>query len=244
MPRAKTAIPMPKMPSREEVQASIQERLQGQADIRIRQDSWMTQEMCDQVRARLSRTITGENGWSATLFGAEPNGSSMKPNLGYILMEVLEPLSNWWTETVREAVVECPAPEGATRQRKTKDGSIRIIRTTKQIERVQGELVVRRPGPPSPRQDIWNGMTLDFALHFDGQVKTTYPMMPFSLHSVARAITTTIKETLDNIPVEEGPERDRRLLYWDTELRGLRSGQRAGTFFRDFTRKTPQAAGA
>ena len=86
VPRGKTKIPIPGMPSREEVQASIQERLQGQAGTRIREESWMIQEMCDHVRTALSRTVTGENGWSATLFGMEPNQFTMSHNLGYILM--------------------------------------------------------------------------------------------------------------------------------------------------------------
>ena len=188
---AKTPHKMPQFPDPSEMLPQIQERY-DRLDILLRhRDIPRAKDLQQPLLGRIPRTISGDNGWTATLFGLNTHIPQANPTATYALWPVLDRLASWWEELVEDAVKTCPEPENATRQSRSKDGRERILHTACQAHRSTGSLML-----PSGECVRFN---IDSTLTFDGKAKPQHITWPFDLDQVSAKISSTLTQALGHV---------------------------------------------
>ena len=182
---------MLQFPDPSEMLPQIQERY-DQLEILLRhRDLPRAMDLQKALRDRIPRTITGDNGWTATLFGLNTPIPLANPTATYALWPVLDRIASWWENLVETAVKTCPEPENATKQSRTKDGRERILRTACQAHRSTGTLIL-----PSGECVRFN---IDSTLSFDGKAKPQDIIWPFDLDQISSRISNTLTQALGHV---------------------------------------------
>ena len=118
IPDGMPALPrLPELPAPRENMETIETRFK-EAYETFRQGRTHRLALETTTAAAVTKSVTGENGWSATLFGDFPGHLSIQTPTAYALRPLLEPLGEWWLSAVEKAVRECPEPENAARRKK------------------------------------------------------------------------------------------------------------------------------
>ena len=95
--------PFPEFPTPEQNIREFQERLQ-EIDLILRTGTPTKGEMQQQVTQSISRYITSENGWTATLFGLWPNHLSIDIKPAFAFQSIFKEIADWWLSTVEDSV--------------------------------------------------------------------------------------------------------------------------------------------
>ena len=231
MPRPENTLhtPIRESPPAGENILEVAERFH-QAQNLIKEGTIDERELGNRTAEAVARSITGEHGWTATLFGTSPDHLSINARYAYALQNILLPLADWWITAVENAVIHCPAPESAARQSRTKSGRARILRTTGQTYRDSGDLIL-------PTGE-WNQVSIVSALNFDGKAAASDIIWPFHLAEVTSILANTFGEALGNPKAYRGMNKGQA--GWERFLADSRRPPRNLRVFEDFSGRTPE----
>ena len=203
--------------------------------LEIKRGPPLDQNAYDNIKGKFIRTVTGNHGWTATIFGPTPDYPSVHPAAGHALQDILIPLADWWIAAVTEAVTNCPEPENARRQSLTKDGRKRLVRITRQSFRVNGDFVI-------PSED-WETFCVDAEIRFDGNAPAHDIIWPFPLDRVTQIVVDAIKEAIET-PYQTGPAGPETAIpEWQPFFTTRRGFPRKQRIFEDFSGRTPEQRG-
>ena len=185
----------------------------------------------ERTAERVVRTLSGEHGWTATLFAINPEQPTLGMPEAYTLQNILEPLGEWWANAVEQAVTRCPEPENATRQSKTRYGSNRISNTTGQWFSSTGDLLLPSGG--------WATVTIESALEFDGKARPTDVIWPYHLFQVTTALVEAITNALGTVRVQTRRGEELQPAWKPFYTRPTRAPRNI-RIFEDFSGRTPE----
>lgn len=166
--------PLPELPAREEVMAAVAAALApGGSGLENRGlDIW---RICN---GRHPWEEGGNTGWEARLriWPAEP------------LREMLNQLADWWDESARDAVRECPPPETGIPQTISRTGRPRFRRTLWWKHQAEGQVLM--PGHQPAAVMVQAGIS------WRGQADAREAVWPLDLPGVTGRITAALGEIL------------------------------------------------
>ena len=232
IPDSMPALPrLPELPPPRENMETMETRFK-EAYEAFRQGRMHRLALETRTAAAVTKWVTGENGWSATLFGTFPGHLSMQTPTAYALRPLLEPLGEWWLSAVERAVRECPEPENAARRKKNS----RALNNASQQFDMSGPL----------RQTSGRGepLRVDLTLQFNGTALIRDTVWPFNPHLIGRTLMEALKEALGDVPVWQ--ERKSILSYqpaWDPASFWTRREPKNLRIFEDFSGTPPEERG-
>ena len=128
----------------------------------------------------IQKTVTGKHGWTAEI----------RVGPAHLMPEHLELAADWWLETVREAVTNCPEPDNARRQSKNIRGLPKTGRKVREDFSSTSDIKL-----PS---GAWRPDQIQATMKFDGAAASTDIIWPFSLHTVTSQLIRAIGDTVRN----------------------------------------------
>ena len=194
------------------------------------QDSRDIRELQERRGDRPFRTVRGENGWSATLFGTGPASPILAPWAEYIFLETLKELAAWWEDAVRDAVAQCPEPENGARQSPNKNGNPRFSRIAHREFRATGDLWL----PPDGDARTFS---IYASMDWDGKAAPTDIIWPFDIAMTTNAVAETLRDALGTVRVRNGPGL-RDTLAWEPYTDTPRRMTGRHGIFEDFSGRT------
>ena len=137
----------------------------------------------------VTKTIQGEQGWSATLYAWRPGEMYMGASIAYALEDILIPLADWFVDTVSEAVMECPAPPLRTTEEMAETAQAQIWLQNNPLFMRTGVDMVFENGE-------WEHLTLEMGLEFNGKVRPADIVWPFNPWAVSEQLEEGIRSAL------------------------------------------------
>ena len=222
--------PLPAFPPAEQTLQEVIERL-NEAKQSLRDRTITEQELRNRTAERVIRSITGQHGWTATLFGIDPRQPTLSIPAAYALQNILGPLADWWAAVVEDAVTRCPEPENAKRQSKTRYGANRIMKTTGQWFSSTGDLTL-----PSGE---WHPVTIQSSLEFDGKARSADVIWPYHLVQVMTVVVNAITNALGKVKVQT-PRGEELQSAWQPFYTEPKRTSTKTRIFEDFSGETPE----
>ena len=233
MPTLPNLPPLPELGPAEENMMTVQERF-SQADRLIRDGTRDEASLRDHNKT-LVRSVTGANGWSATLYGLNSQHLQMVPKVAYALENLLKPLGDWWMEAIENTVAHCPEPDEAVRQSTTITGRKRLRNTVMRLYNEAGDLIL-----PSGHEDE---LQMVSTLSFDGKAPDKEVIWPFNIDAVTGILLDGLEKALNSPGFRSRP-------YWEQTGWEQTGWRRFGTVHRrrnrnlrlyeDFSGTTPE----
>ena len=179
----------------------------------------------------MTRTVEGNHGWKATLIGRlfeRPSGIHIPYHL---LSDILTPLCDWWEETARDAVIDCPPPENVHYPHPGKDGRSRMIQTISEGYDRWDTLVF-------DNRD-WGNLHLPMEFTFNGKAKVSDTIWPFAPPTLINLMTEAIKTALGTQEPTNQSLHRRPRPPWPANLIDGRKNWHTQRLYEDWTGRSP-----